>query len=624
MAAPSSAPIAPSIAEAFALFDEDGDGSLSVKELQQVLQRPGGGAPMSDEEVQAVIDTFDANGDGVLQIEEFAVMWAPMLEAVESGDAVLDDDEPTSSMPASAGAPATAATAAPVAAAPVADVADEAPPTLPIASNAQAKKKSSSTSKFLRSSMAAASSSFKKASGSFSKRKKKEVTVKDSARGSHRGGLRKGASQRANGTTSPETAEKLRTAKNLLDAQASEEAQAQALLDRSRKDAFDDFDRKLGIALCENEKMKEVRNGNKAALAELIRSWDKNNDGEISPMEFRQAVRGSLNLKASNEEIDTLFKSFDADGSGKLDLKELKPALRALQDAAAAGMSEAETWLSAADECKKRAIALSEAAEMMTAIERDEKAYAALQFGAQKTPNRFAAAMARRNLKVDDAIHNWPGVAVVPGEAAKCTKSQFVKGVLELKVPSTPASDIEAWFDEEHPKPDLGVPGKLSLFLKPVLLATVAGFEQNQREMDDMQKTIDRARKAAKSQQNNLAAQQTLALAAMAHAEERALQAAKAKKDAEDEAKKAKLASFKRRKDKKDKEKEEFESRVAAKRDSWTPLEEHFAVLGPVAADSQPNSRPSSKPTTPRKTAGPPVPAPKRGQSGKGHGSVRV
>ena len=56
---------------AIQLFDVDGDGSLSVEELQAVLQRPGGGAPLSDEDVQAVIDKFDANGDGKIQLSEF-------------------------------------------------------------------------------------------------------------------------------------------------------------------------------------------------------------------------------------------------------------------------------------------------------------------------------------------------------------------------------------------------------------------------------------------------------------------------------------------------------------------------------------------------------------------------
>lgn len=52
---------------AFAVFDKDGSGSLSAEELKAVLTRPGGGAALSDEEVRAIIDEFDANGDGELQ-----------------------------------------------------------------------------------------------------------------------------------------------------------------------------------------------------------------------------------------------------------------------------------------------------------------------------------------------------------------------------------------------------------------------------------------------------------------------------------------------------------------------------------------------------------------------------
>ena len=53
-----------SIADAFKVFDKDGSGALSVEELQAVLTRPGGGAPLSLEEVAAIVEEFDANGDG--------------------------------------------------------------------------------------------------------------------------------------------------------------------------------------------------------------------------------------------------------------------------------------------------------------------------------------------------------------------------------------------------------------------------------------------------------------------------------------------------------------------------------------------------------------------------------
>ena len=348
----TSAP--PSIAAAFALFDVDGDGSLSVAEMQQVLQRPGGGAPLSDEEVQAVIDEFDENGDGVLQIEEFARMWAPMLEAFEKGDASLDDeDEPSAATTVSAeSSPQTSEASATPDAQPEA----VAPPMLPIGNSAGTKKKSSISR--MRDSFKKATSqvggSFKKGS-SFAKRKKAKsqtatalaIADKPSARGvdkpsargvdkpSARGSAPARGGAAANGrhshfgppppqrqmstrnssskTQAPaEPAERLRSSKDLVEACASEEEKAVGYEERASKHAFDTFERQLGAALVLDDKARAVTNGEKHALSDLIRSWDKNNDGEISVIEFRQAVRGSLRVKAHNDEIDALFKSFDA------------------------------------------------------------------------------------------------------------------------------------------------------------------------------------------------------------------------------------------------------------------------------------------------------------------------
>lgn len=56
-------PAAPSseakIRAAFAVFDADGSGALSIEELRGVLSRPGCGTRLSDEEIQALIDEFD-------------------------------------------------------------------------------------------------------------------------------------------------------------------------------------------------------------------------------------------------------------------------------------------------------------------------------------------------------------------------------------------------------------------------------------------------------------------------------------------------------------------------------------------------------------------------------------
>ena len=54
-------------------------------------------------------------------------------------------------------------------------------------------------------------------------------------------------------------------------------------------------------------------------LQDLMRDWDKNGDGEIGKIEFRQCVTGtdkkSLGIKSANAEIDAFFATLDADGN---------------------------------------------------------------------------------------------------------------------------------------------------------------------------------------------------------------------------------------------------------------------------------------------------------------------
>ena len=86
---------------------------------------------------------------------------------------------------------------------------------------------------------------------------------------------------------------------------------------------MDTFERRLGAALMAQTK----------PLAELIREWDRNGDGDINTIELRQCVRNSLGVKADNREIDAWMVKVDADGSGVLELPEVKAALKSLKDA---------------------------------------------------------------------------------------------------------------------------------------------------------------------------------------------------------------------------------------------------------------------------------------------------
>ena len=73
------------IKEAFEIFDDDGNGSISVEELQKVLRKPGTTTMLSTDEVKAVMAKFDDNGDNMLQFEEFAALWTAKRRAVIGG-----------------------------------------------------------------------------------------------------------------------------------------------------------------------------------------------------------------------------------------------------------------------------------------------------------------------------------------------------------------------------------------------------------------------------------------------------------------------------------------------------------------------------------------------------------
>ena len=60
--------------DAFAIFDSDGDGTISIDELKELLNM-GTGSVLSDEEVEAIIAEVDVNGNGTLELDEFEQMW---------------------------------------------------------------------------------------------------------------------------------------------------------------------------------------------------------------------------------------------------------------------------------------------------------------------------------------------------------------------------------------------------------------------------------------------------------------------------------------------------------------------------------------------------------------------
>ena len=77
---------------AFELFDKDGSGAISVDELKAVLLTDvPGGTSMVEADVEAMVQEFDANGDGELQEEEFSLLWAPLLEHEAPSPGAIDE-----------------------------------------------------------------------------------------------------------------------------------------------------------------------------------------------------------------------------------------------------------------------------------------------------------------------------------------------------------------------------------------------------------------------------------------------------------------------------------------------------------------------------------------------------
>lgn len=63
------------LVECFKLFNQNGDGNIKVDEMKKIMSKLGmmvWGEEITQEEVEAMIDQADEDGDGMLSFEEFA------------------------------------------------------------------------------------------------------------------------------------------------------------------------------------------------------------------------------------------------------------------------------------------------------------------------------------------------------------------------------------------------------------------------------------------------------------------------------------------------------------------------------------------------------------------------
>jgi hypothetical protein len=78
----------PEFKEAFSLFDKDGDGTITTKELGTVMRSLGQNP--TEAELQDMINEVDADGNGTIDFPEFLTMMARKMKDTDSEEEILE------------------------------------------------------------------------------------------------------------------------------------------------------------------------------------------------------------------------------------------------------------------------------------------------------------------------------------------------------------------------------------------------------------------------------------------------------------------------------------------------------------------------------------------------------
>ena len=155
--------------------------------------------------------------------------------------------------------------------------------------------------------------------------------------------------------------------------------------------------------------MGEALQKRKVVVADLMREWDPNGDGEISPMEFRQNVRKLLPTELHAglviSEVDALFNDLDLDKSGALDVGEIKIALKRLQNEAALASVDKANMLLEVEALRKQAKEYESLASLTGELEGAKKAIE--KANSKSVGVQIGAIAVKKGLKPSDIVKQW-------------------------------------------------------------------------------------------------------------------------------------------------------------------------------------------------------------------------
>ena len=271
----------------------------------------------------------------------------------------------------------------------------------------------------------------------------------------------------------------------------------------------------------------------KKPVDELIREWDRNNDGGIDGKEFRICMRGLGGpLKDIDvREIDKFFATLDTEGTGDVSTSNLKKAIKKMQQDAEKRLADSIRARENAQRYNSIAVLFQTAADIMSDLEATEKMVHALTMN-KSIDARLGEVLQKRNVRIGEVMTQWD-----KDGNGSVDKKEFVLHVKELGLRAD-VQEVKDLFDslDEDGNGDLDIE-ELKVCLKTLQDAAIKVVE----DVKTQKKKVVELRKAASAAQEKAQATLEEIEEATAAEEQAAREAAMARAVAEDQKYKAKL-----------------------------------------------------------------------------------